>query len=44
MNNLTPSIKSRIEEALNSIRPYLEADGGDAKILDLSDEALRPGD
>jgi len=38
MNNLTPSITSRIEEALNSIRPYLEADGGDAKILDLSDD------
>ena len=38
MSKLTPSIKARIEEALDSIRPYLEADGGDAKILDLSED------
>jgi Fe-S cluster biogenesis protein NfuA len=40
MKKLTPSLKKRIEEALNSIRPYLEADGGDARILDLNDEMV----
>ncbi|MFT4740352.1 MAG: Fe-S cluster biogenesis protein NfuA [Marivirga sp.] len=27
------SIIERVEEALNSIRPYLEADGGDVRVL-----------
>lgn len=38
MSNLTSSMRKKIEEALDSIRPYLEADGGDAKILELSDD------
>jgi Fe-S cluster biogenesis protein NfuA len=29
-------LTERIEASLNSIRPYLQADGGDVKILDLS--------
>ena len=29
---------SKIEEALNSIRPYLEADGGNVKVLDVTDD------
>lgn len=31
-------IKSTIEEALNKVRPYLEADGGNVKLIDVSDE------
>lgn len=27
-----------VEEALGSIRPYLEADGGDVKILEITDD------
>ena len=30
----------RIEEALNNIRPYLEADGGNVKVLDVQNETL----
>ncbi|MEQ1585603.1 MAG: NifU family protein [Cyclobacteriaceae bacterium] len=29
-------ITSRVESALDSIRPYLEADGGNVRVLDLS--------
>lgn len=28
----------RVEKALNNIRPYLEADGGDVKILEINDD------
>lgn len=31
-NNLLP----RIEEALNTIRPYLDADGGDVQIVEIT--------
>ena len=32
----------RIEKALNSIRPYLEADGGNVKVLEVtSDKVVR---
>lgn len=34
-------VLDRIEKALDSIRPYLEADGGNVKILDLNDGLLR---
>ena len=32
------SIHARVENALQTIRPYLEADGGDVKLLSISDE------
>ncbi|MEX2512775.1 MAG: NifU family protein [Cyclobacteriaceae bacterium] len=32
--------KDKIENALDTIRPYLEADGGNVKIVDLSDEMI----
>lgn len=31
---------SKIEKALDSIRPYLEADGGDVKVLEISDDMV----
>ena len=31
-------LKSRIENALDIIRPYLEADGGDARILEITED------
>jgi Fe-S cluster biogenesis protein NfuA len=34
-------VLDRIEKALDSIRPYLEADGGNVKVLDLNDGLLR---
>lgn len=30
----------RIEVALNTIRPYLEADGGNVKVLDVSEDMI----
>jgi Fe-S cluster biogenesis protein NfuA len=31
---------SRIEKALDQIRPYLEADGGNVKVLELTEEMV----
>ncbi len=33
-------ITARIETALDSIRPYLEADGGNVRVLDLADNNI----
>lgn len=30
------NIRSKVEEALNSIRPYLEADGGNVELIEVS--------
>jgi len=35
MNN---DLHKRVEEALNSIRPYLEADGGDVAVVEVTEE------
>ncbi|HRH09972.1 MAG TPA: NifU family protein [Bacteroidia bacterium] len=32
------NIQKRVEEALNTIRPYLEADGGDVEIIEISSD------
>ena len=34
------SLYERVDKALQTIRPYLEADGGDVKILDIDDEGV----
>jgi Fe-S cluster biogenesis protein NfuA len=31
---------SRVEVALDTIRPYLEADGGNVKLLDISEDMI----
>ena len=33
-------LKDRIEKALNGIRPYLEADGGNVKVLEVTDDKV----
>ncbi len=33
---LDPSLSNKIELALNKIRPYLEADGGNVEILEIT--------
>ncbi|MFN5218592.1 MAG: NifU family protein [Sphingomonadales bacterium] len=33
----THTLNHRIEEALNSIRPYLQADGGDVELVEVKD-------
>ena len=34
------SLLGRVEEAIKSIRPYLEADGGDVKVLDIDQDMI----
>jgi Fe-S cluster biogenesis protein NfuA len=36
----TEGILNRVEESLNSIRPYLHADGGDVKVLSVSEDRV----
>jgi len=33
-SKLTPALRMRLEQTLDTIRPYLKTDGGDIKILD----------
>ena len=33
-------LKERVEEALNKVRPSLQADGGDVELVDVSEEGL----
>jgi Fe-S cluster biogenesis protein NfuA len=42
MNTLlnNPELVSKVEKALDSIRPYLNADGGNVKILEITDEKV----
>lgn len=34
------NLLERVENALNNIRPYLEADGGNVKVVDITDEMI----
>jgi Fe-S cluster biogenesis protein NfuA len=38
MNTKTETYKKKIEEALSSIRPYLQADGGDIELVAVKDD------
>lgn len=35
-----PEIIERVEEALNNIRPYLEADGGNVKLIEITEDKV----
>ncbi len=35
--NSVKTVFQKVEDALQNIRPYLEADGGDVKVLEVSD-------
>lgn len=37
---IQPDLLARIEDSLSSIRPYLEADGGDIEIVDLTEDNI----
>ncbi|RYF55920.1 MAG: NifU family protein [Cytophagaceae bacterium] len=39
VDNVNPLI-ARVDKALDSMRPYLAADGGNVKVLDISDEGV----
>jgi Fe-S cluster biogenesis protein NfuA len=36
----TDQLKQKVERALNDIRPYLEADGGDVKVMEVNDDMV----
>lgn len=39
-STLSKTILQKVEDALQTIRPYLMADGGDVKILDINEEGI----
>ena len=39
-NIVEKTVRQKVEEALQTIRPYLEADGGDVKLLELKDDSI----
>lgn len=38
MSNTAQELAQKVEASLDSIRPYLKADGGDVQIKDISDD------
>lgn len=34
------TLLTKVEEALNQLRPYLEADGGNVSVVDITDEMI----
>jgi Fe-S cluster biogenesis protein NfuA len=34
------SIKERVEKALDGVRPYLEADGGNVNVVEITDDGI----
>jgi Fe-S cluster biogenesis protein NfuA len=40
MSDKTDDILRRVEEAIESLRPYLETDGGDLRILEIKGDML----
>ena len=36
VKNISPALQERLDQALDTIRPYLEADGGDMKVVGLT--------
>lgn len=40
MNNYSVPISEKIEEALREIRPFLEADGGNVSLVEVTDDLI----
>ena len=40
MAETVKAIESKIEEALNSMRPFLQADGGDVELIDVGSDMI----
>ncbi|HLW20671.1 MAG TPA: NifU family protein [Cyclobacteriaceae bacterium] len=40
MNVMLENYREKIEEALDNIRPYLEADGGNVRVIDLTEDMV----
>ena len=35
-----PSVQERVETTLQELRPYLEADGGDIRLVEITDDLV----
>ena len=40
VKNISPAMQERLAQALDTIRPYLEADGGDMKVVGLTKDMI----
>lgn len=40
MENALDSLREKVDEALKNIRPYLVTDGGDLKVLEITDDNI----
>lgn len=40
LTNTSEELSRKIEASLDSIRPYLKADGGNVKVLDITEERI----
>jgi Fe-S cluster biogenesis protein NfuA len=40
MSTNNDGIKERVQKALDEVRPYLQADGGDVEFLNLTDDGI----
>lgn len=38
--DISPTLEERLNNALDTIRPYLEADGGDMKVVGLTEDMV----
>ena len=38
--DISPTLEERLNDALGTIRPYLEADGGDVKVVGLTEDMV----
>ena len=38
--DIANSLNQRVEEALNGVRPYMEADGGNIKLLEITEDGV----
>ena len=36
----TPDLQQRIQSTLDELRPYLEADGGDIRLVEITDDLV----
>ena len=41
MKTLDKKVANKIEQAFNEIRPYLQEDGGDIKLIDFTDKIVK---
>ena len=40
MNMATPDLQTRVETTLEELRPYLKADGGDIRLVEITEELV----